>query len=41
MRAGGFLIAQGTAGSIVDRALACLLGLRISEALNIDAMKER
>jgi len=35
----GAFIAQGTAGSVVDQALACLLGLlglRISEALNID-----
>jgi site-specific recombinase XerD len=34
----GAFIAQGTAGSVVDQALACLLGLlglRISEALNI------
>ncbi|MDP8938257.1 MAG: site-specific integrase [Actinomycetota bacterium] len=35
----GAFIAQGTAGSVVDQALACLLGLlglRISEALNIN-----
>jgi len=35
----GAFIAQGMAGSVVDQALACLLGLlglRISEALNID-----
>ena len=35
----GAFIAQGTAASAVDQALACLLGLlglRISEALNID-----
>ncbi len=35
----GAFIAQGAAGSAVDHALACLLGLlglRISEALNID-----
>ena len=35
----GAFIAQGSAGSVVDQALACLLGLlglRISEALHID-----
>ncbi len=35
----GAFIAQGMAGSVVDQAPACLLGplgLRISEALNID-----
>ncbi len=35
----GAFIAQGMAGSVVDHALACLLGLlglRISKALNID-----
>jgi len=35
----GAFIAQGTAGSVVDQALACLLGLlglRVSEACRID-----